>query len=96
MLNFSFEWDDTKDVANQTKHGVAFRVAQHAFLDVNRVIAKDVEHSDIESRFYCFGKVQSHILTVRFTIRNGVIRIIGAGYWRKGKAIYERQNALHE
>ena len=24
--------------------------------------------------------------------RASVIRIIGAGYWRKGKAIYEREN----
>jgi hypothetical protein len=24
-----------------------------------------------------------------------VIRIIGAGYWRKGKAIYERENQIH-
>ncbi|SJM94012.1 hypothetical protein CRENPOLYSF1_50070 [Crenothrix polyspora] len=25
-----------------------------------------------------------------------VIRIIGAGYWRKGKAIYERENQVHK
>jgi hypothetical protein len=24
-----------------------------------------------------------------------VIRIIGAGYWRKGKQIYERENQVH-
>jgi hypothetical protein len=29
----------------------------------------------------------------RFTCRASAIRIIGAGYWRKGKAIYERENA---
>jgi uncharacterized protein len=31
-------------------------------------------------------------LTVRFTYREGVVRIIGAGYWRKGRRIYEREN----
>jgi hypothetical protein len=31
-------------------------------------------------------------MTVRFTWRAGRIRIIGAGYWRKGKKIYEQQN----
>ena len=36
------------------------------------------------------------ILTVRFTRRGEAIRIIGAGYWRKGKAIYEKENPLHE
>ena len=35
------------------------------------------------------------MLTVRFTYRNRVIRIIGAGYWRKGKRIHEQENQLH-
>ena len=35
-------------------------------------------------------------LQYRFTYRNDVIRIIGAGYWRKGKAIYERENKIHD
>ena len=30
------------------------------------------------------------------TYRGGVVRIIGAGYWRKGKAVYETENHLHE
>jgi hypothetical protein len=34
-------------------------------------------------------------LTVRFTYRRGLIRIFGAGYWRKGKQIYERENQIH-
>ena len=96
MRNLSFEWDDAKDIANQHKHGISFRDAQRAFLDSHRVIAKDIEHSGAEERFYCFGKTGNDVLTVRFTWRDGVIRIIGAGYWRKGKAIYERENPLHE
>src|SRR3569833_2958189 len=96
MPDSSFEWDDAKDLANQIKHGVSFRFAQRAFLDSRRVIARDVGHSENEPRYYCFGKVQSGVLTVRFTLRDGVIRIIGAGYWRKGKAIYERENPLHQ
>jgi uncharacterized protein len=31
-------------------------------------------------------------MTVRFTYREAHIRIFGAGYWRKGKRIYEQQN----
>ena len=34
-------------------------------------------------------------MTVRFTYRGDVIRIFGAGYWRRGKAIYERENEIH-
>jgi uncharacterized DUF497 family protein len=87
-----FEWDADKDAENQKKHGVAFSLAQFAFADPNRVIAEDLVHSKTEQRYYCFGEVNGGILTVRFTHRGGVIRIIGAGYWRKGKAIYEREN----
>jgi hypothetical protein len=39
--------------------------------------------------------VNGGVLTVRFTYREGIIRIYGAGYWRKGKAIYERENKVH-
>ena len=88
----SFEWDSDKDVENQQKHGVSFSLAQEAFLDPKRVIARDLAHSKSEERFYCFGSVREGVLTVRFTYRNDVIRIIGAGYWRKGKRIYEQEN----
>lgn len=92
----SFEWDLDKDVENQKKHGVSFGLAQEAFLDPRRVIARDLVHSQSEERFYCFGSVGEGVLTVRFTYRNNVIRIIGAGYWRKGKRIYEQENQILE
>ncbi len=95
MAKARFEWDPTKDQENQEKHGVAFAVAQFAFADPRRVIAEDLSHSFSEKRYYCFGQVGGGILTVRFTYREGVIRIFGAGYWRKGKRIYERENPLH-
>ena len=67
-------------------------MTQYAFLDSKRVIAEDLGHSKGEKRYYCFGKVEEGILTVRFTYRGNNIRIIGAGYWRRGKKIYEAQN----
>jgi uncharacterized protein len=93
MAKTRFEWSLAKDIENQQKHGVAFSRAQTAFADPQRVIARDETHSQVEERFYCFGEVDGGVLTVRFTYRASVIRIIGAGYWRKGKAIYERENA---
>ena len=60
-----------------------------------RVIAEDLSHSSNEKRHYCFGGVGGGVLTVRFTYREGVIRIIRAGYWRKGKRIYEREDQAH-
>ena len=90
----SFEWDPGKDLDNQNKHGIAFSAAQYAFLDPGRIIVRDVEHSDVEDRYFCIGKVEETVLTVRFTYRNNVIRIIGAGAWRRGKRIYEEENKV--
>ncbi|MFO1355227.1 MAG: BrnT family toxin [Gammaproteobacteria bacterium] len=90
-----FDWDPAKDAANQRKHGVSFGEAQLAFLDPGRVIARDTSHSQDEQRYYCFGRVSEGILTVRFTYRVGNIRIIGAGFWRKGKKFYEDHSKVH-
>ena len=88
----TFEWDETKNIENQKKHGISFEFAQYAFADQKRVILEDLTHSDEEKRYYCIGKIENGTVTVRFTYRENVIRIFGAGYWRKGKKIYERQN----
>ncbi|HEY8708392.1 MAG TPA: BrnT family toxin [Burkholderiaceae bacterium] len=85
-----FERDDDNDAANQAKHHVSFTQAQHAFMDRLRVMARDLGHSQAEEGFYCFGNAG-----VRFTHRQGVVRIIGAGYWRRGKSAYEKENQRH-
>lgn len=91
----TFTWDTAKDRQNQQKHGVAFAVAQYAFADPQRVILKDVTHSTAsETRYFCLGEVDGGILTVRFTWRASTIRIFGAGYWRKGKKLYDEHNQL--
>ena len=94
MAQVRFDWDPKKDQENQTKHGVAFAKAQFAFADPRRVIAEDLSHSSTEKRYYCFGRVEGGVLTVRFTHPDDVIRIFGAGYWRRGKATYERENQI--
>ena len=81
-----FEWDPAKDLENQRRHGVPFATAQFAFADPQRVIAEDLSHSGGERRYYCFGRVGE----------GGAIRIFGAGYWRKGKRIYEQENPVHK
>ena len=90
-----FDWDPAKDAANQRKHGVSVGEAQLAFLDPGRVIARDTGHSQDEQRYFCFGRIADGILTVRFTYRGKVIRIIGAGFWRRGKKLYEAHSKVH-
>jgi len=88
----AFEWDEAKSLANQTKHGVPFALAQLAFLDPQCLIAEDLDHSGEERRYFCFGWVEGGVMTVRFTYREGRVRIFGADYWRKGKKAYEEAN----
>lgn len=95
MAKARFEWDLKKDGDNQSKHGVSFARAQLAFADPRRVIAEDLSHSSSEQRHYCFGWVDGGVLTVRFAFRHDVIRIFGAGYWRKVRGNYERENQIH-
>jgi uncharacterized DUF497 family protein len=95
MRKATFEWDEGKDKENQAKHGISFLTAQQAFLDPHRVIAEDITHSTEEDRYYCMGCVGEDILTVRFTYHGNVIRIYGAGYWRKGRKIYEEQSKIY-
>ena len=87
----TFEWDESKNQDNIEKHKISFEKAQSAFFDKNRIIIKDKKHSKKEERFFCIGDDGNGILTVRFTIRNMNIRIIGAGYWREGKNRYEQK-----
>lgn len=95
-----FEWDKKKNAINIKKHGISFYEAQKAFEDKQRIIANDIKHSTKEEeRYYCFGKIDENIVTVRFTYRKiknttkARIRIIGAGYWREGRKIYEKENS---
>jgi uncharacterized DUF497 family protein len=95
MADITFEWDERKDAVNQRKHNVSFTLAQNAFFDKKRLIAKDIRHCGPEERYFCIGRVDDGILTVRFTYRGDTIRIIGAGYWRKGKLLYEEKNRIY-
>ena len=95
MAKVGFEWNEQKAAENQRKHGISFTLAQQTFLDPKRVVARDLTHSKGEPRYYCMGRVGEGIVTVRFTLRGPVIRIIGAGYWRKGRRFYEEQNKIH-
>lgn len=95
MKDSDFEWDERKNHENFNKHGVWFELAQLAFMDERRIIVEDAAHSGKEQRYYCFGRVEEGILTVRFTMRRHRIRIFGAGFWRKGKKYYEQENKVH-
>lgn len=88
----SFVWDTEKEAVNVRKHGVDFVTAAKVFQDPGRRIVVDEKHGRPEERFFCIGKVERRVLTVRFTYREGLIRIYGAGYWRSGRRCYEQKS----
>ena len=90
-----FEWSEIKNHINIEKHGVSFYDAQYAFADSKRLILEDVAHSLDEKRYFCIGKTTEGIVTVRFVCRGQRIRIVGAGYWRKGKKLYEKTHQIY-
>jgi uncharacterized DUF497 family protein len=78
-----FEWDDAKEIANFAKHGVDFSSVPVAFQDSRRLFIRYPGLTQRETRWQLVGFDGSVILTVRFTLRRGWVRLIGAGYWLK-------------
>jgi uncharacterized DUF497 family protein len=95
LIYVTFEWDAKKAAANLAKHGVAFDDARRAFEDPRALVAFDEEHSTLrELRWWLLGKVDGRVMLVRYAHRpHGSIRIIGAGFWRIGKEIYEKTHS---
>ena len=87
-----FVWKIEREIENIAKHRVDFTTASKAFADPGRKIFIDSKHSVSEDRYYCVGKVNNKIMIVRFVYREDLIRIFGAGYWRKGRMYYEKEN----
>lgn len=91
-----FTWDPRKEAANLEKHGIAFADACQAFEDPlgwSHLTPSTSPRGERELRWWLLGKVGGRIMTVRYTHRpHGVIRIIGAGYWRDAARIYEHEN----
>jgi uncharacterized protein len=88
-----FECDPEKEKRIFAKHGVDFSTVPVAFNDPNRVLRSNRGRSSSEPRFQCIGYDGRKILTFTFTLRAGAVRVINAGYWRKGKTLYESKNA---
>ncbi len=71
-----FEWDEAKAASNYRKHGVDFETTTEAFFDPFAIEEFDGEHG--EERFLITGAGSGALLTVVYTERGQVIRIISA------------------
>jgi hypothetical protein len=76
-----FEWDERKNRANRTKHGIWFEEALAAFDDPDARVFLDPEHSEEEDRFILVAVgATGRLLMVVHTYREteSIIRIISA------------------
>jgi uncharacterized protein len=59
---FQFEWDEIKASTNVRKHGVSFEMAATVFYDPGMRTIPDVEHSDVEERWFSIGLASNRTL----------------------------------
>ena len=72
-----FDWDENKSKSNLEKHSISFEKAKEIFEDQNAV--EFLGNSSSEMRIMRIGKTFNRILiSVVYTIRSAVIRIISA------------------
>jgi uncharacterized DUF497 family protein len=75
----SFDWDEAKSEANYRKHGVDFETAIEVFADPLALESWDSLSAEYgEDRFVVTGMAGGQLLTVVYTERNEVIRLISA------------------
>jgi len=82
------EWDDAKNLSNQTNHGISFEEASELFTnDSESLEIFDALHSDAEDRFISIGPIRRGLVMVVWTERlDDVIRIISARWATKREA----------
>ena len=72
-----FQWDGANASKNWTRHTVSQTEAEQVFL--NRPVVVTDARPGVETRWFAFGRTDgSRLLTVVFTIRNSLLRVISA------------------
>ena len=73
-----FDWDEWNSEKNLIRHGVSDSECEQTLL--NRTFyGEDKKHSKKEKRYYALGPTdRGRLLTVNFTIRNDLFRVISA------------------
>jgi uncharacterized DUF497 family protein len=83
-----FEWDENKNKSTTQKHGIDFNDAKEVFKDENSKTAPDLRKDYGEERWKIIGKIYGSIISVIYTERNKVTRIISA---RKTSSIERKE-----
>jgi uncharacterized DUF497 family protein len=74
----TFEWGAGKAKRNLAKHGIPFAYATRAFSDPSGTAYPDRRRPYGEERLNLIARIETYVLCVTFTVREGKIRIISA------------------
>jgi uncharacterized protein len=88
-----FQWDEANASKNWTRHQVSQTEAEQVFL--NRPVVVVDARPGIEARWFAFGHTNAgRLLTVVFTIRGPLLRVISARPMRRDERKHYGQ-AIH-
>jgi uncharacterized DUF497 family protein len=74
-----FQWDEGNSSKNWARHGISQTEAEQVFVNRPVIVIGDVAHSATEARYFAFGRTDSgRLLTVVFTVRGQLLRVISA------------------
>lgn len=87
-----FDWDKVNSGKN-LKHNVTDGECEEIFFNAPLLLADDAAHSDQESRFAAFGLTnESRQITLIFTVRGSLIRVISARDMNKKERTFYKSN----
>lgn len=87
-----FDWDEGNIDRNRERHGVSVVESEQVFFQRPILVALDAMHSQDEVRYAALGRtVEGRRLTIVFTVRENLIRVISArDMSRRERRIYDR------
>lgn len=89
-----FEWNEAKRLANIEKHGINFDDVDVLFVDERSISYPSPR--DGEDRFVLVGLLHVRLVSVVFTPRGDIIRIISARRsWKREQVLWLRNVSKH-
>ena len=85
-----FQWDEGNSAKTGQRHGVTQAEAEQVFLNRPLVVGEASKHSSQETRQFVLGRTdQGRELTIVFTLRGSLLRVISARPMsRKERRVY--------
>ena len=88
-----FQWDEGNINKNLYKHNVENWECEQVYFNEPLIILDDPKHSYAEKRWAAFGKTDAgRMLTVIFTKRGSLIRVISAKDMKRKERIFYEKN----